>query len=514
MIESSPVRDLRESLKVTRFLGFTKRSKAANEASAYYWKNQYEDLPDWHDDGSLDEMAPKIQTGLVQQAVDQIVARLFGEGRSPKFKPSDSERGVDSSEDGGEEDEENEERSPAERAISDVVSRSKIKKRLTEIGRLGNLHGTVAVGFHIFRGGDRIDTEIINAPDSKVVFGRDDRSRAIELGIDFDDVLEIDELWRTVEERRGEENVHRLHRRVWRPNETVEFEPIELTGTEVGAGNLDLDDFARDDGRTVEHGLGFVPAVWIKNLDVTNDVDGRPAVDDAAFSLVDEINYTLSQAGRGLRYNQEPQLVVTDAEESQYMAAIKRSSKAVLQLSSETDKQADAELLELEGTATKHSVSYAKSLRQYFREVTSTIRHDPEEFAGALSGVALERLMYPLVELVRFERPWYGAELKRLVEKMVRAVEGIDVDAEVQWPPIVESTADDIQKLVTSVQLAEKAGFIDERRAIEVLAPVLGIEDPAAFHEKLKEERAQNQAPSSSVAERAFNQAQQETGEL
>ena len=57
--------------------------------------------------------------------------------------------------------------------------------------------------------------------------------------------------------------------------------------------------------RSVQHGLGFVPIVWIKNLPGGDDVDGactfRPAVETGI-----EIDYQLSQAGRGLKYSLRP----------------------------------------------------------------------------------------------------------------------------------------------------------------------------------------------------------------
>ena len=59
----------------------------------------------------------------------------------------------------------------------------------------------------------------------------------------------------------------------------------------------------------IEHGLGFVPGHWFKNLVGGCEPDGdctfEPGVDNSI-----EHDYTLSQIGRGIRYNAAPTLVV------------------------------------------------------------------------------------------------------------------------------------------------------------------------------------------------------------
>ena len=57
-----------------------------------------------------------------------------------------------------------------------------------------------------------------------------------------------------------------------------------------------------DPARSVRHGLGFVPVVWIKNLPGDSGVDGACTFSAAIESGI-EIDYQLSQAGRGLKYS-------------------------------------------------------------------------------------------------------------------------------------------------------------------------------------------------------------------
>ena len=66
-----------------------------------------------------------------------------------------------------------------------------------------------------------------------------------------------------------------------------------------------------DEARTVRHGLGFVPLVWIRNLPGGDGVDGACTFRSAVETSV-EIDYQLSQAGRGLKYSSDPTLLVRE----------------------------------------------------------------------------------------------------------------------------------------------------------------------------------------------------------
>ena len=67
-----------------------------------------------------------------------------------------------------------------------------------------------------------------------------------------------------------------------------------------------------DEARSVQHGLGFVPMVWIRNLpgqSSTGDAVDGACTFRAAIETQIEIEYQLSQAGRGLKYSSDPTLV-------------------------------------------------------------------------------------------------------------------------------------------------------------------------------------------------------------
>jgi hypothetical protein len=519
MLQSAGVQTLRRALYLVNYLGYTQRSRRFNRASQYYWGKQYDHLDDWQDDKPLEEKAPKVKMRLTKSAVDQVNAHLFGEGRKPSFEieslPNEASAGdTDDEAEEGESDEggdESERLSELNQMLTKLEDDSRLRAQLPELGRLGNLHGTVAVGFHLVDG--RFDIEVLHAADAYPTFGYDDRQRAAELGVDFDDLLELDEYWREVDESIDGRETYRLHRRTWGPDRTVEYQPIELEGSEIeDARELD---WQVDEGRTVQHDLGFVPVEWIQNIPVAHDWDGRPAVDEAEFELEDEINYTLSQTGRGIRYNQEPQVVFTDVQGLDRGGPVQRGSKETIALESGMESSASAELLEMDGTGAERALAYVDKLRSFFREVTQTVQHDPEQFAGALSGTALKRLLRPLVALVGLERPQYGEALSRLLEKMLKAETGTWHDVTVAWPEVVELTASEMAQVVKVARDALNAGIVTKRTAVQLIAPLVGIDDVDSYLETLEEEAGTEQAGGTqSVAEQAFQEAEQNFQDL
>ena len=70
-----------------------------------------------------------------------------------------------------------------------------------------------------------------------------------------------------------------------------------------------------DTARTVRHGLGFVPIVWIRNLpgySSTGDPSDGTCTFRSAIETQIEIDYQLSQAGRGLKYSSDPTLLLKE----------------------------------------------------------------------------------------------------------------------------------------------------------------------------------------------------------
>ena len=148
------------------------------------------------------------------------------------------------------------------------------------------------------------------------------------------------------------------------------------------ADRADIDEAAR-----VTHGLGFVPVVWIRNLpgpSATGDADDGACTFRAAIETQIEIDYQLSQAGRGLKYSSDPTLLIkepatTDSE------IVKGAGNALV-----VSEKGDAKLLEIGGTASAAVIEYVRTLREFALESVHGNRANADRLTAAQSGRALE----------------------------------------------------------------------------------------------------------------------------
>src|SRR6201999_3016559 len=171
--------------------------------------------------------------------------------------------------------------------------------------------------------------------------------------------------------------------------------------------------------RSVSHKLGAVPIVWIKNL------PGRPWTGDpndgactfaAAMHTQVEIDYQLSQVGRGLKYSGDPTLVLKDPALPDG-DIVKGAGNALI-----VSEKGDARLLEIGGTASAAVIEYVRTLRELALESIHGNRASPDKVAAAQSGRALERLNQGLIWLADNLRTSYGeVGLLQLARLIVRA---------------------------------------------------------------------------------------------
>lgn len=168
-----------------------------------------------------------------------------------------------------------------------------------------------------------------------------------------------------------------------------------------------------DQNRTIFHNIGRVPAVWIKNLSSVNPVDGECTFEPAILDNI-ELDYQLSQVGRGLRYSSDPTLIIQSDRPPIGQTLHKSPASA---LSIPTD--GDAKFLEINGKAAEAVLAYAEVLRKTALENVHGNRANPEKLAAAHSGRALELLHLPLVWLADELRITYGQGLLNLIELII-----------------------------------------------------------------------------------------------
>ena len=206
-----------------------------------------------------------------------------------------------------------------------------------------------------------------------------------------------------------------------------------------------------DTGRSVRHGLGFVPLVWIRNLPGGVAPDGgctfRAAVETGI-----EIDYQLSQAGRGLKYSSDPTLLIK--EPAGLEGELVRGAGNALVVS----EKGDARLLEIGGTAAGAVLEYVRMLRELALEGVHGNRADASRLGAPASGRALEMMNQGLIWLADNLRVSYGeGGLLPLCRMILRAaaayplrVGGVALGAldagaalDLVWPPWYPASSED-----------------------------------------------------------------------
>jgi len=243
-----------------------------------------------------------------------------------------------------------------------------------------------------------------------------------------------------------------------------------------------------DTARSITHQLGVVPIVWIKNLPsppATGDNADGGCTFAAAMHTQVEIDYQLSQVGRGLKYSSDPTLLLKDPSLPDG-ELIRGAGNALI-----VSEKGDARLLEIGGTASAAVIEYVRTLRELALEGIHGNRASPERITAAQSGRALELLNQGLVWLADNLRTSYGeAGLLQLARLIVRAsqtynlvvlgemIQPLDPQASLslKWPRWYPTTADDRQKDVQSLIALVTAGCISRETALKAIAAYYDIE--------------------------------------
>ena len=243
-----------------------------------------------------------------------------------------------------------------------------------------------------------------------------------------------------------------------------------------------------DTTRSVSHMLGAVPIVWIKNLPglpTTGDSADGACTFAAAMHTQVEIDYQLSQVGRGLKYSSDPTLLLKDPTLPDG-ELIRGAGNALI-----VSEKGDARLLEIGGTASAAVIEYVRTLRELALESIHGNRASPDKIAAAQSGRALELLNQGLIWLADNLRTSYGeVGLLQLARLIVRAsqiytlvVFGEEIGPlntssrlSLKWPRWYPSTADDRQKDVQSLTSLVAAGCISRETALKAIAACYDME--------------------------------------
>ncbi len=239
----------------------------------------------------------------------------------------------------------------------------------------------------------------------------------------------------------------------------------------------------------MRHGLGFVPVAWVRNLPgpigtSDGEVDGACTFAAAVETSI-EIDYQLSQAGRGLKYSSDPLLLIREpaAPDGEL---IRGGGNALV-----VGQGGDAKLLEIGGTASQAVIDYVRALREYALEGVHGNRASADRLSAAQSGRALELMNQGLIWLADRLRVSYGAGLLQLATMVVQAsqvfplrvlgevIAPLDPAARLslKWPRWSTPNAEDRQRDAQTLSSLTQAGLLSRATAIKSITDVYDIED-------------------------------------
>ena len=404
---------------------------------------------------------PSVRYPLARIVVDDSVSLVFGEGHFPTLDSEDA---------------------TVRAALADIVKEAGLNRVMLDAALRGSV-GSVAIQLRVLRG--RVFLQVLDSAYLTPCWDPEEPDR----------LLSVTETYKvpgrvltTQGYALGDDTSTYWFMRRWDTETETWYEPWPM-----GQQCIPVVDAVR----TTHHRLGFVPLVWIRNLPGGDGVDGactfRPAIETAI-----EIDYQLSQAGRGLKYSSDPTLLVR--EPAAMEGDLIRGGGNALVVS----EKGDAKLLEINGTAAAAVIEYVRTLRELALEGVHGNRASADRLSAAQSGRALELMNQGLVWLADNLRVSYGTGLLELARMVIRAsnrytlrtydeqIPPLDVSARVglKWPRWYTPTAEDRLRDAQTLRVLAATGSISKETALKSIADVYDIEDVPAEIARIAAEEA------------------------
>ncbi len=254
-----------------------------------------------------------------------------------------------------------------------------------------------------------------------------------------------------------------------------------------------------DATKTTQHSLGFVPVVWVKNLPGGNGIDGECTFPVEAIETSIEIDYTLSQNGRGLKYSLDPTLMIKEPAVDNDGKMIRGGGNAIV-----VGAEGDAKMLEINGTASDAVLNYVRCLRELALETAHGNRANADKLSAAQSGRAMELMNQSLIWLADKLRISYGkGGLLELLRMVVQASAKVKLQKKdgtpfgamdpkagltLRWPAWYAPTYADKQTEAQTLGELRDKSLISQETAVKTVATSYDIADPADELRKIKAE--------------------------
>jgi hypothetical protein len=431
----------------------------------------------------LRERRPSVRYNLCRLVVDDSVALLFSEGHFPTADCKDE---------------------ATKEALAAVVKENGLNELMLNAATQGSV-GSVAIWLRVLKQEDSSHRAFFSVQRTRFL-------TPFYSAVAPDTLVKIREQYKVTGAalkaqgytiKADDLNTKFWFAREWDTTEEVWFMPWKVTGAPetavLAAASSDFMPWTKDTARGAVHDLGFVPWIWVRNLPgelklvatdddaglTFSDVDGGCTFAGAVEDMI-EIDYLLSQAGRGLKYNMDPILLLKEPVSETPIE--KGGSVAVV------DENGDGKMIEIQGTAFTVVLDFAKALRDLALEQVHGNRVDTNKLSAAQSGRAMELMNQALIWLADRLRVSYGeGALLSLLKMTMRAhekfpltVEGKVVGkladtAEVSliWPNWYPPTAADRSSIATTLKTHKEARHISRETAVKTIASDYDIEDVA-----------------------------------
>lgn len=392
------------------------------------------------------ERAPCIVTGLniMRSVVEQSVGFLFGEDRFPDFLIEDE---------------------ATKQWIEDIVKDTHLVRVMQDAVTKGSI-GSVAVQIKVLN--DRFFLVVLDTVFLTPTFDKAEPDRLI--GIEEKKKVKGRDL-QLAGYRIDDNDLEQWFwfRRIWDDAEETWYVPWSV--------REDKDFIPKvDPARSVAHGLGLVPFVWIRNLvGSDSDIDGRCTFEPAIENCV-QIDYALSRADRALKYNADPLTVFKVRNPEQLGDFVRSSGNAIV-----IGVEGDAKLLEVSGDAAHAILETVEELKDEAMQAIHGSRADPDKLAVSQSSVAQRMLYLPMVQLASHLRVQYGEiGLMQILRMMMQIAKQMpikilgkfgpkpDINADIQlsWNDFFPPTPFDQQQVSQTMMGLVQAGILSKRTAL------------------------------------------------
>jgi hypothetical protein len=267
--------------------------------------------------------------------------------------------------------------------------------------------------------------------------------------------------------------------RIWDNDAETWFEPWEVTHDENYRPRI-------DPTRSVQHNLGFVPFVWIKNLPGGNQIDGlctfEPAIENAV-----QIDYLMSRSDAALKYASDPLMVFKVRNPSQVADFVRAEGNALV-----LGVEGDAKVLEITGDAAHAIIDTVKELKDEALHSIHSNRADPSKIATSHSSVVQRFLYLPTVQLASTLRESYcEIGIRQLLNMMLMIANKVpiivkgkrtnmsatNVSFELIYPDWFPATPFDQQTESATIVALVQGGLMSKKEALRQLNKFFKYED-------------------------------------